>query len=155
MRTDSQADPIQKLTHDHGHLGSLVQSVATLLARREQDDADELVHAVETLRDELLEHFAREEEGLFPFIEANVPSLAKRVAQLLADHDAVIERTKDLIATMGRAEQVGHAACVAAYDRFVEVYAGHHQAEQSLFSACDAALDQAHRRELRSLLEAI
>ena len=159
MSTDHATDPIEQFTHDHGHLGSLVQSVATTLSRRELSEAviDELVHAAELLRDSLLSHFAREEEGLFPFIEANVPALSARVSQLLADHDAVIARATDLIRTMSKAEQaqVGHASCVAAYDRFVEVYAGHHQAEQSLLAACDAALDQAHRRELRGLLEAI
>ena len=157
------SDPIEQFTHDHGHLGSLVQTVASTLARTERaaemSEAviDELVHSVELLRDSLLAHFAREEEGLFPFIEANVPALASRVSQLLADHDAVIQRATELIRTVSAAEQaqVGHASCVTAYDRFVEVYAGHHQAEQSLLVAVDAALDESHRKELRGLLEAI
>lgn len=163
MSSTEQSDPIEQLTHDHGHLSELVQSAAALLARMERAEEmsegaiDELVHAVETLRDALLSHFAREEEGLFPFVDQKVPALGPQVAALLADHDAVLARTADL---MGAAEQaaasgVGYALCVSTYDRFVEVYAAHAQSEQALLRAVDAALDAEARSVLRALLEAI
>ena len=159
----SGEDPIEQLTHDHGHLSSLVQMAAVVLVRmehaEEMSDAaiDELVHAVESLRDALLVHFAREEEGLFPFVDARVPALRAQVAELLADHDAVLARTSELIRAAGLAEGtgVGFALCLSTYDRFVEVYAAHAQAEQALLRAVDAALDAEARKALRALLEAI
>ena len=163
MISTEQSDPIEQLTHDHGHLSELVQTAAALLARMERAEEmsegaiDELVHAVETLRDALLSHFAREEEGLFPFVDQKVPALAPQVAALLGDHDAVIARTADLIraAEQAAASGVGYALCVSTYDRFVEVYAAHAQSEQALLRAVDAALDTEARSVLRALLEAI
>ncbi len=163
MNSTEQSDPIEQLTHDHGHLSELVQAVATLLARMEHAEEmsegafDELVHAVEILRDALLSHFAREEEGLFPFVDHEVPALAPQVAALLADHDAVIARAADLIRAAERAAAagVGYALCVSTYDRFVEIYAAHAQSEQALLRAVDAALDAAARAALRALLRAI
>lgn len=157
------SDPIEQLTHDHGQLSALVQAASTTLIRMERaeemtDEAiDELVHAVESLRDALLLHFSREEEGLFPFVNAHVPALSAQVADLLADHDAVISKTNDLIRAAGQAVAtgVGYALCVSSYDRFVEIYASHAQSEQTLLRAVDAALDQNARVELRALLEAI
>ncbi|HSO32643.1 MAG TPA: hemerythrin domain-containing protein [Labilithrix sp.] len=163
MSREPDTDPIEQLTHDHGQLSALAQTAAGALARMEraeemsEEALDELVHAVESLRDSLLAHFAREEEGLFPFVDAQVPALAPQVAGLLADHDAVIARTDDLIRAAGQAAStgVGYALCVSTYDRFVEVYAGHAQAEQALLRAVDAALDAEARKALRALLQAI
>jgi hemerythrin-like domain-containing protein len=156
-------DPIEQLTHDHGQLGAFVQVAAVSLARMEregrmsEESVDELVHAVESLRDALLVHFAREEEGLFPFVDAHVPALRGQVAELLSDHDAVIARTAELIQAAGRVvgTGVGYALCVSSYDRFVEVYAAHAKAEQALLRGVDEALDAEARQELRILLEAI
>jgi hemerythrin-like domain-containing protein len=158
-----RSDPIEQLTHDHGQLGVLVQVAASSLARMERGEGmseeaiDELVHAVESLRDALLVHFAREEEGLFPFVDAHVPALGPQVAALLADHDAVIARAGELIQAAGQAvgTGVGYALCVSSYERFVEIYAGHAQAEQALLRSVDAVLDAEARQELRVLLEAI
>lgn len=163
MTSKDHIDPIEQLTHDHGHLGALVQAVAGALARIEQADElsegaiDELVHGAETLRVALLEHFAREEEGLFPFVDKQVPALRPQVAGLLADHDAVIARTGDLIraAEHTAGTGVGYAQCVSSYDRFVEVYAGHAQSEQALLRAVDAALGAEARAALRALLAAV
>jgi len=163
MSKTAGSDPIEQLTHDHGHLSVLVQAAAATLVRMEraeemsEEAIDELVHAVETLRDSLLHHFSREEEGLFPFVNTHVPALSAQVAELLADHDAVIARTSDLIRAAGQAvgTGVGYALCVSTYDRFVEVYAAHAQSEQTLLRAVDAALDKSARATLRVLLEAI
>ena len=163
MSREHGDDPIEQLAHDHGHLGALVQTAAASLARMERADEmsdasiDELVHAVESLRDALLLHFSREEEGLFPFVEAHVPSLRTQVADLLADHDAVIARASALIQAAGQASGtgVGYALCLSTYDRFVEIYAAHAQSEQTLLRAVDAALDAEAREALRALLKAI
>ncbi len=163
MISMNQSDPIEQLTHDHGHLSALVQAAAAMLVRMEraeemsEEAIDELVHAVESLRDALLSHFAREEEGLFPFVDTKVPALAPQVAELLADHDAVIARTAELIgaAELAAGTGVGYALCVSTYDRFVEVYAAHAQSEQTLLRAVDAALDADARAALRALLQAV
>ena len=72
------ADPVRQLEHTHGHLNELAVDVERLLAEESPaaDARAELISALELLRDELLTHFANEEEALFPFIRANVPAKA-------------------------------------------------------------------------------
>ncbi|MDB4947017.1 MAG: hypothetical protein JWP97_6551 [Labilithrix sp.] len=152
-------DPIDELTHDHGHLGALAHRVTASVQRLAHgggaEAADELVHAAESLRDALLAHFAREEEGLFPFVEEHVLPLRAEVAELLAQHDAVVQKATALVGAAGEAERTGAAGCVAALDAFVEVYASHARAEEALLHACDEALDPSRREALRTLLAAL
>ena len=79
------------------------------------------------------------------------------VAELLADHDAVIAGASELIRAAGQAAGtgVGYALCLSSYERFVEVYAAHSQSEQALLRSVDAVLDADARQALRALLEAI
>src|SRR5450755_2605740 len=92
----SMSDPIRELEHTHVHLTKLALGMGQEL-RDEQGQArsmtgarrQELLALVETLRDELLQHFADEEEGLFPFVRTSVPAKAAVVDKLEASHDAI------------------------------------------------------------------
>ena len=152
-------NPIEQLTHDHEHLSDLVQALGGVLARLEArqcvfaDVVDEIEDGVESLREALLLHFAREEEGVFPFVEKHVPALAPVVAVLLADHDAVIKGAAGLGLHLKTPE--GPATFAAGYASFVAIYAAHAKAEHAFLHDVETKLDAALREELRVLLKEI
>ena len=155
----TRPDPIAELSHDHGHLGALVLAVGEGLARvarAEADGFDEVDDAVEALRDALLAHFAREEEGFFPFVESHVPSLQARVQALRVDHDAVCKLLDVLYGavrqTMGENANAGSGACAEAFARFEELHVRHAQAELAFLDAVGASLDSGQRDQLRAIL---
>lgn len=162
MSRQGPEDPIAELTHDHSHLGLLVQAVRDTFVRVErgdiagQDARSELEDGAEALREGLLVHFGREEEALFPFVEAHLPELRPRVAALLADHDAVLARVGELVRVTVTAPSPGDAPLPkATWESFEEVYAGHAQAEHQLFRDIGHALDAAARAELKALLKTV
>lgn len=162
MSNQGPEDPIAELSHDHSHLGLLVQAVRDTFLRVERgeiaghDALHELEDGAEALREGLLVHFGREEEALFPFVEARLPELRSRVAALLADHDAVLARAAELV----RASVAARGPAVvelpkATWESFEEVYAGHAQAEHALFRDVGPALDAPARAELQALLKTV
>lgn len=153
--TFTKSDPVDALTHDHLHLGELVLAVRTRLTAVGTDTAahDALVDAVEKLRDELLTHFALEEEGLFPFVAGKSPELAQRAASLEASHDAVCGAVSRLLYLAQKPAKDAHAeACRAIFERFEQSYAAHAQDEVAFLRECSAKLDAADRVELRAIL---
>jgi iron-sulfur cluster repair protein YtfE (RIC family) len=153
--TFSKDDPVDAFTHDHLHLSELVLAVRHRLAALASSDTastrDALVGAVERLRDELLTHFALEEEGLFPFVAAKRPELAKRAAALEAGHDAVCGSVSRLLYLAQRPGK-NVDACRAIFERFEHGYAMHAQDEVAFLRDTSAKLDAADRAELRVLL---
>lgn len=150
-------DPLDELSHDHGHLSTLVIVVRSALPRTGPTDFDELDDAVDSLREALLAHFAREEEGFFPFVESHVPTLRPSVDALRADHDRVCERLADLsrVVRQGTHHGGGVASCVSSFERFEELYAKHAQAELAFLKEVDALSDTDARAQLRNILAAI
>lgn len=161
MRTSPRhGDPIDELSHDHGPLSALLLAVREVLDRilesggSHAEDAGELRDGVESLRESLLVHFAREEEALFPFVVARFPAMRARAESLTADHEVVCRRAEDLARVVERslASREGFAGCRAALDSFEEAYARHTQNELALLDDVDALLDSPARGELRTLL---
>ena len=156
-------DPLAELSHDHGHLGALVLGVQATLLRIEraeltfEEGVDELDDGVEALNSALVEHFAREEEGFFPFIESHVIALRPRVEALRTDHDAVFRLVDDLSRAVrqGVRDGVGFAACLSTFERFQELYAKHAQAELAMLVDVGASVDDDAREKLRTILATI
>jgi len=156
-------DPVDALAHDHGHLSALLVELRTTLTRVDKGDAafeecvPELEHAAEVLRDAMIEHFAREEEALFPFVEERLPSLREKAASVRADHDPVCARSARLCGTFRRAANVGHDVSFvsAELSRLEVVYATHSYAEIQFLEEVRVALDPEGRDILRALLAAI
>lgn len=161
--TPASGDPIAELSHDHGHLSTLVLAVRAALVRMQraelsfEDGVDALGDAVEALRDALLSHFAREEEGFFPFVEDHVPALRPRLETLRAEHDSVCQRADELSRAVHQEIRggVGTAAYVLSYERFEELYATHAQSELAFLKDVDASLDEDARERLRTILAEI
>ena len=156
-------DPLRDLSHDHGQLGALVLAARGVLVAIDRDElpfedgVEELASAVETLRHALLSHFAREEEGFFPFVETQLPALKARVEKLRTEHDAVCQGLEELarvVRQSGR-EGVGYALWLSSFERFEGIYAAHAQSELALLTDVGASLDGDARDRLRTILAEI
>jgi iron-sulfur cluster repair protein YtfE (RIC family) len=156
-------DPIDELSHDHRHLSELVREVRALLASPVVGDAEraELADAVGRVRDELLVHFAREEEGLFPFVMSRVADLRARVETLRAGHDSVCGAVSRLQYALGHPGAKAPTTADApqawrdAFARFEGLYGVHAREEMSLLREVSTKLDPAARADLRALLEGL
>ncbi len=147
-------DPLHELSHDHRHLSELVLEVRALLGDGPLGDGDraELADAVARLHDELLVHFAREEEGLFPFVLERLADLGSRVETLRAGHDSVCGALSRLH------HAIGHGTAGAWRDtfaRFESLYGAHAREEISVLREVAARLDAAARVELDAILEGL
>ena len=149
------SDPIDELTHDHGDLNRKVVSIAALLRTptAQPDQHEELVIALADLRDQLFLHFAREEEGLFPFIANALPELAPQVETMSVAHDTIcgaLARTCHLAETNAE-----HTALVSLFERFQAAYADHASAESLVLKSLDRELGAAQREQLAALVAGI
>jgi iron-sulfur cluster repair protein YtfE (RIC family) len=127
-------DPVRTLEHTHGHLTRLVAEA--------RSDAE----SREVLREELLHHFANEEEALFPFVRRTMPSLAGAVDRLQASHDILCGA---LLRLTESPETTRH------FERFEKAYAEHSRDEASLLDQLDRELEDAQRAELAELLRGL
>jgi iron-sulfur cluster repair protein YtfE (RIC family) len=149
------ADPVRELEHTHGHLNELALDVEKLLgeAQAQPEARAELIAALELLRDELLTHFANEEEGLFPFIRAGLPAKAGTVDRLEGAHDAICGAVTRLVYLAGHEGDA--SALGAVHRRFVSTYAEHSQMEAALFEELGRTLTPVQRGELALLLRGV
>jgi iron-sulfur cluster repair protein YtfE (RIC family) len=146
---------LQELAHDHRELSGLLVAVHEALARIEKgtskldDEVHELTDGIEAFREELLEHFAREQEGAFPFISARIPAERTRIDALIAEHDRIAESINAIVREV-------HAFDVTAWGkalaRFESLYAEHSKSEVAFFTDVTRAMDEVALAELRALL---
>lgn len=155
------ADPIRTFEHSHETLTQLALEVRRLVA----DDSGEqraarkrLLARIEVLREELLEHFAKEEEGLFPFVRHHLPLTARAVDRLEASHDAIcgsLVRLAHLVASDRKVPAANHSTLIALYERFEKAYGEHSRDEALLLQELGRALDERQRRQLAELLRGL
>src|SRR5688572_32711305 len=78
------------MTHDHADLNRRVLAIgARLRATSGEVSAAPLAGELDALREHLFMHFAREEEGLFPFVVRCVPELDAQVTAMEIAHDTI------------------------------------------------------------------
>lgn len=115
--------------------------------------ADDVVQALVELSEELFEHFAREEEELFPFVVRRLPDLAPKVASLVEGHDRICGAASRLLALKDRAPTAGNLDLAASlFQRLVDVYADHSGREIELFAAIAPRLDAAALEEIATMM---
>jgi iron-sulfur cluster repair protein YtfE (RIC family) len=144
-------DPIQVLAHDHADINQRVLALARQL--EQSAPPSELVEPLDALRDLLFLHFAREEEGLFPFVAEVAPDLGPRVQQMEIAHDTIcgaLARMCHLASSDGAL-----ATIVSLFERFQVLYADHASAEALLLSSLDQRIDPSQREHLASLVEGL
>jgi hypothetical protein len=152
-------DPIRALEHSHDHITRLALEVGVLLHKGDAPAKGaaraHLVALLESLRDELLRHFGVEEEGIFPFIRANVPARAAAVDRLAHAHDALCG-TVVRLAHLARSVPVSDAKALGVlHARFDAAYVAHSREEADLFNELGQTLDERQRAELRELLRGL
>jgi hemerythrin-like domain-containing protein len=157
----SPVDPVQKLEHDHIHLNRVVESLrdsvqACLRGEREPTELeDDFAEFVELVKDELFEHFEREESALFPYVAEQFPDLAPTIAGLSAAHDricGVASRLEHVVAQGPRAFREQFETIVALFARFDANFMMHARDERDLIGSLSRRLNDEQRRLIAQML---
>jgi len=145
-------DPVLEFQHDHDDLNQLVRALGELVRGGAPGTQPDLVAQLGELREHLFLHFAREEEGLFPYVTAALPALADEVAQMVTAHDAVCGAVARMhhLATAGAVAQLP-----ALYDRFELSYTLHARSERGFLAGIAERLSPAQRAELLVLVRGL
>jgi hypothetical protein len=150
-------DPVQELVHDHADINRRVLGLGAAIRALDRNDGNgmalALVHRLGELRELLFLHFAREEEGLFPFVAEAVPELADQVQAMAMAHDAIC----------GGLARMYHLASANAdltvllvvFARFETAYASHADSEAELLRQLGRRLDPAQRAQLAELVRGL
>jgi iron-sulfur cluster repair protein YtfE (RIC family) len=148
-------DPIRELSHDHAEINRNVLALGAILRDHDprSEPSRELVAHVGVLRELLFTHFAREEEGLFPFVVEVIPELAARVHEMEVAHDTICGALARVHA-LGSAN-AAVAPIIALFHRFETAYADHANTEAALLRSLDGRLDAVLRTRLAALVEGL
>lgn len=141
-------DALEELAHDHEDINRQVLDIGARLASNEVAVASKA--RLDDLREQLFLHFAREEEGLFPFVVDHFPDLADRVRQMETAHDAIcgaVARMCHLLAAGQNLIQLR-----PLFDRFELAYAGHAKVEAELLHSLRKRVDADQRLALAELV---
>lgn len=129
-------DPVQALVHDHADLNRRVLALGTAIRALDRDDGNGMALALVTRLGELRElmflHFAREEEGLFPYVAEAVPELADQVQAMAVAHDAICGALARMYHLSAANADI--AVITQVFARFEASYAGHAQVEAELLA---------------------
>lgn len=149
----SDVDPVGDLAHDHADINRRVLEVGAVIAGRRVESPAWLAASLSELREHLFLHFAREEEGLFPFVAEEIPELTERVHAMAVAHDAICG---------GLARMIHMAATEAkpivlhnVFERFEATYAAHAAAEAELLRTLEGRLDADQRTRLAALVNGL
>jgi hypothetical protein len=157
------SSPLDHFDHDHRVLSELLIAVREALGRVERDptklsdELHEIRDGIEAFREAVLEHFAREQENLLPFVTSALPSMGDRCDALVADHDRIAALLTALVRDLGTAEASGTMATwTPLFTTMESVYATHSRVELAFFEEVGASLatDADAARRLRELIDA-
>jgi iron-sulfur cluster repair protein YtfE (RIC family) len=147
-------DPVQELVHDHADINRRVLALGSAIRALDRNEGRGMALALTAqlgeLRELLFLHFAREEEGLFPFVSETVPELAEQVHAMSTAHDAIcggLARMYHLAAA-----NADLAVMTAVFSRFETAYGSHAETEGELLRQLTARLDAAQRARLSELV---
>jgi DUF438 domain-containing protein len=145
-------DPVSDLSHDHADINRRVLSLAAQLRALERDGAgsEPLEDPLTNLRELLFLHFAREEEGLFPFVREVAPDLAAHVHAMEVAHDTICGALARMVHLASTAAAV--ATIVTMFERFEAAYSVHASKEAQLLAGLGVRLTADQRAALASLV---
>lgn len=150
-------DLVQDLVHDHGDINRRVFALGSAIRALDRDDGNgmalALVARLGELRELLFLHFAREEEGLFPFVAEVVPELADRVHAMALAHDAICGGLARMYHLASANAELG--LITAVFARFEAAYGDHAQGEAELLETLSARLDPDQRARLWELVRGL
>lgn len=148
-------DSVSDLTHDHRDINQRVLAVSGALRQLDgdTDGFSAFTVGISELHDLLFAHFAREEEGLFPFLADALPDLAGRVHDMTIAHDTIcgaLTRARHLATSPDNLEAVR-----TMYERFELAYATHASTETALLADLETRLAPDQRAALEGLLDGL
>jgi iron-sulfur cluster repair protein YtfE (RIC family) len=157
-------DPIADFEHDHASLTELVFDLRRAIeaVRRDPSRAGEghgrVSARLEALRESLFLHFAREEEGLFPFVMEHLPDTRAAVQALESAHDTVCGSLSRMTYHVRRgrekfAEEL--TAMWALFERFESAYGEHSRQEAALLRTVSGRLGEADRVQLAEMVRGL
>lgn len=149
----SDIDPVRELAHDHADLNRRVLELGAMIGGRRAGSEAELVESISELREHLFLHFAREEEGLFPFVADHIPDLADQVHVMAVAHDAICGALARMVHVASSDAKT--AAVRALFERFEASYAEHAHAEADLLHRLEGRLDADQRAQLTELVRGL
>ncbi len=153
-------DPLIALEHDHVHLSRLVADLRAMVGElasesTRADLAEDLTATLATLRDDLFEHFGREEEALFPYLMETLPDLRAAVARLEDAHDRIcgtLSRIHAVGAKGGAALREQRALVSQLFSRFEGEYVAHARHESEFLRNLGARLGDEERTRVRAIM---
>ena len=150
-------DPLDDLAHDHADINRRVFAVGAAIRALDCEDGNGLALALVSRLDELRElmflHFAREEEGVFPFVAEAVPELAVQVHAMAIAHDAICGGLARLCHLA--AANADPTALRPLFGRFGTAYASHAELEAQFLRTLAAQLGAEDRTRLAELVRGL
>jgi iron-sulfur cluster repair protein YtfE (RIC family) len=140
-------DALEELAHDHEDINRQVLEIGAGLAGHEPVASKA---RLDDLREQLFLHFAREEEGLFPFVVDHFPDLADRVRQMETAHDAICGAVARMCHLLAAGQHP--SSLKPLFDRFELAYAGHAKVEAELLHSLRKRVDADQRLALAELV---
>ena len=167
---------MRELTHDHRELSGLLVAIHEALQRvarghsKLDDELHEIRDGIEAFREALLEHFAREQEALLPFVVVRLPEYQTRADGLITEHDRIAAMLTTVVHALGAVDDHPHGSGErrasadpesaletwrAELARFEELYVGHTKTEIVFLEDVSRSLraDAAATEQLQALLE--
>ncbi len=111
--------------------------------------------ALADLREQLFLHFAREEEGLFPFVAEGFPGLGRTVTSMVAAHDRLCGTLSRLIHEVAVNRDGALAQVAPIFSRFQRAYGGHSRRERILLDRIGAQIRPDQREQLTAVVRGL
>jgi hypothetical protein len=152
------SDPVRRFEHSHTALTRLVEEVARLVrarGNRRPQDRRLLGDQLQLLRDELLQHFAAEEEGLFPFLRSNLHAMSEVVDGLASAHDMICGAVVRMAHLADDESSAAGDELLGQFSRFELAYVEHSRREAALLEELARTLDNGHKEQLTEILRGL
>lgn len=153
---NERPEGLGKLEHDHGALSRQVQELRAMVDRHEKDGAslgEEFLARLMDTADALFEHFAREEEGLFPYIIEQLPPRRAAIEEMQAAHDRICGAASRILSLAERGPFPGQLPlAVQLFRRFDAEYTDHARREAEVLRALGGELSGAQIAALADVL---
>lgn len=143
-------DLFDRLEHDHAPMSAVMLEIGDWFAGPD-GDLVALRDKLDLLKELVIEHFAEEEETVFPSLSELLPEQAGALASLAEGHDAICGLAVRLRSVAERSEP-DMAAMRTLFERLEASYADHAKRETALLKGIRARLSPESMERLRAHL---
>lgn len=163
----ASSELIDHIHHEHDHLTRLFEDVSSTFEKLQRgelegdDRTEALQSASDDLRlalDEMMQHFAEEEEVLFVEIESQFPDMAPEIARLTETHEVICRDTRwlqTLLSQQPRAIEQQVARAIEVLQNLHLEVRDHSAAETKVYSEALGKLPPDRRRRMLEALNSI